>query len=50
MIIDVHGHLVPADLLAAIPKAQGKLPSLRLIEGGPGLALASPEASRRGRS
>jgi aminocarboxymuconate-semialdehyde decarboxylase len=40
MIIDVHGHLVPADLLAAIPKQQSKLPSLRLIEGGPGLALA----------
>jgi len=40
MIIDVHGHLVPADLLAAIPKQRPKLPSLRLIEGGPGLALA----------
>src|SRR5882724_4955740 len=40
MIIDVHGHMVPPEVLAAIPKAQSKLPSLRLIEGGPGLALA----------
>src|SRR2546423_5051323 len=40
MIIDVHGHLVPAELLTEIPKQQSKLPSLRLIEAGPGLALA----------
>jgi aminocarboxymuconate-semialdehyde decarboxylase len=40
MIIDVHGHLVPPDVLVAIPKHQSQLPSLRLIEGGAGLALA----------
>src|SRR5882724_7950711 len=40
MIIDVHGHMVPPEVLAAIPKAQSKLPSLRLIEDGPSLALA----------
>jgi aminocarboxymuconate-semialdehyde decarboxylase len=40
MIIDTHGHLVPADLLAAVRKERARLPSLRLIEDGPGLALA----------
>ena len=32
MIIDVHGHLVPPDLLAAIRKESGRFPALRLIE------------------
>ena len=40
MIIDVHGHLVPPDLLAAIRKERGRFPSLRLIEDGPSLAIA----------
>jgi aminocarboxymuconate-semialdehyde decarboxylase len=40
MIIDVHGHLVPPDLLTTIRKESAKLPSLRLIEDGAGLALA----------
>jgi aminocarboxymuconate-semialdehyde decarboxylase len=40
MIIDVHGHLVPPDLLAAIRKVRGRFPSLRLIEEGGGLAIA----------
>ena len=40
MIIDVHGHLVPPDLLAAIRKDRGRFPSLRLIEDGGSLALA----------
>src|SRR6266566_6945844 len=40
MIIDVHGHLVPPDLLAAIRKEHGRSPSLRLIEDGAGMALA----------
>src|SRR2546430_3749597 len=40
MIIDVHGHLVPPDLLAAIRKEHGRFPSLRLIEDGTGLAIA----------
>jgi aminocarboxymuconate-semialdehyde decarboxylase len=40
MIIDVHGHLVPPDLLAAIRKERGRFPSLRLVEDGGGLALA----------
>ena len=40
MIIDVHGHLVPPDLLAAIRKEHGRFPSLRLVESGGGLALA----------
>jgi hypothetical protein len=39
MIIDVHGHLVPPDLLAAIRRERGRFPSLRL-----------PAASRRVRS
>jgi len=40
MIIDVHGHLVPPDLLTAIRKDRGRFPSLRLIEEGAGLAIA----------
>jgi aminocarboxymuconate-semialdehyde decarboxylase len=39
MIIDVHGHLVPPDLLAAIRKERGRFPSLRLIEDGGALAI-----------
>src|SRR5262245_9843081 len=40
MIIDVHGHLVPPDLLAAIRKERGRFPSLRLIQDGASLAIA----------
>jgi aminocarboxymuconate-semialdehyde decarboxylase len=40
MIIDTHGHLVPADLLATINKERARFPSLRLVEDGPSLALA----------
>jgi aminocarboxymuconate-semialdehyde decarboxylase len=40
MIIDVHGHLVPPALLAAIRKERGRFPSLRLVEEGSGLAIA----------
>ena len=40
MIIDVHGHLVPPDLLAAIRKEGRGFSSLRLVEGGTGLAIA----------
>ena len=40
MIVDVHGHLVPPELLAAIRKEAPRLPSLRLIEEGGSLALA----------
>jgi aminocarboxymuconate-semialdehyde decarboxylase len=40
MIIDVHGHLVPPDLLAAIRKERGRFPSLRPVEEGGGLAIA----------
>src|SRR3954452_21973150 len=40
MIIDVHGHLVPPDLLAAIRKERDRFPSLRLVEEGGGLAIA----------
>ena len=40
MIIDVHGHLVPPDLLAAIRKEHERFPSLRLIEDGASLAIA----------
>jgi aminocarboxymuconate-semialdehyde decarboxylase len=40
MIVDVHGHLMPPDLLAAIRKEAPRLPSLRLIEEGGSLALA----------
>src|SRR5260370_24332859 len=40
MIIDVHGHLVPPDLLATIRKQSGRFASLRLVEDGAGLAIA----------
>jgi aminocarboxymuconate-semialdehyde decarboxylase len=40
MIIDVHGHLVPPDLLAAIRTERGRFASLRLIEDGGSLAIA----------
>ncbi|MGA7490561.1 MAG: amidohydrolase family protein [Xanthobacteraceae bacterium] len=40
MIIDVHGHLVPPDLLAAIRNERGRFSSLRLVEDGGGLAIA----------
>src|SRR3954469_3088694 len=40
MIIDVHGHLVPPDLLATIRKESSRFASLRLVEDGAGLALA----------
>src|SRR5262245_2614388 len=39
MIIDVHGHLVPAELLAAIRRDRAHMPSLRLIEEQGALAL-----------
>jgi aminocarboxymuconate-semialdehyde decarboxylase len=39
MIVDVHGHLVPPELLAAIRAEKGRLPSLRLIDEQGGLAL-----------
>jgi aminocarboxymuconate-semialdehyde decarboxylase len=40
MIIDVHGHLVPPDLVAQIRRDHGRFPSLRLIEQGESVALA----------
>jgi aminocarboxymuconate-semialdehyde decarboxylase len=40
MIIDVHGHLVPPDLLPVIRKEHGRFASLRLIEDGATLAIA----------
>jgi aminocarboxymuconate-semialdehyde decarboxylase len=40
MIIDVHGHLVPPDLLVTIRKERGRFPSLHLVEEGSGLAIA----------
>jgi aminocarboxymuconate-semialdehyde decarboxylase len=40
MIIDVHGHLVPPELLAAIRKESGRFRSLRLIEDVTSLAIA----------
>jgi aminocarboxymuconate-semialdehyde decarboxylase len=40
MIIDVHAHLVPPDLLAAIRKDAAKFPNVRQIEDAHGLALA----------
>jgi aminocarboxymuconate-semialdehyde decarboxylase len=40
MIIDVHGHLVPPDLLAAIRRERGRFTSLRLIEDGGAMAIA----------
>ncbi len=45
MIVDVHGHLVPPDLLAAIRKEAPRLPSLRLIETDGSLALAFGSAT-----
>jgi aminocarboxymuconate-semialdehyde decarboxylase len=39
MIIDVHGHLVPPELLPTIRKERGRFPSLRLVEDG-ALAIA----------
>jgi len=40
MIIDVHAHLAPPDLLAAIVREQAKFPSVRVIEEGGSLAFA----------
>ena len=40
MIVDVHGHLVPTDFVAAVRKERGRFPSLRAIEDGGKLALA----------
>jgi aminocarboxymuconate-semialdehyde decarboxylase len=40
MIIDVHGHLVPPDLLATIRKGLERFPSLRLVEDARGTAIA----------
>jgi aminocarboxymuconate-semialdehyde decarboxylase len=40
MIVDVHGHLVPPDLLAAIRNQARRIASLRLIESGSSLAIA----------
>jgi aminocarboxymuconate-semialdehyde decarboxylase len=39
MIIDTHGHLIPPEFLTLIRKEKSRLPSLRLIEEGGGLAL-----------
>jgi aminocarboxymuconate-semialdehyde decarboxylase len=40
VIIDVHGHLVPPDLLNTIRKEAAKFPSLRVVEDPAGLSLA----------
>ncbi len=40
MIVDCHGHLVPAELLAAVRKNAAKFPHLRLIEDGGSLAFS----------
>ncbi|MFL6798657.1 MAG: amidohydrolase family protein [Xanthobacteraceae bacterium] len=40
MIVDVHGHLVPPELLEAIRKFRARFASVRLVEDGPTLALA----------
>src|SRR5262245_53585783 len=40
MIVDVHGHPLPPDLLAAIRKEAPRLPSLRRIGEGGARALA----------
>lgn len=40
MIVDAHGHLVPPALLELIRKEQRRFPSLRLVEGDAGLAIA----------
>jgi aminocarboxymuconate-semialdehyde decarboxylase len=48
MIIDVHGHLVPPDLVAQIRKEHGRFPSLRVIgeDGNVALAFAGGKPSR----
>src|SRR5712692_5400681 len=47
MIIDVHGHLVPPDLLAAIRRERGRFASLRLVEDASlALAFAGSKPSR----
>jgi aminocarboxymuconate-semialdehyde decarboxylase len=48
MIIDVHGHLVPPELVVAIRKERGQFPSLRMIDDGGklGLAFAGGKPSR----
>jgi hypothetical protein len=50
MIIDVHGHLVPPDLLAAIRKEGRGFPSLRLTRTAPPWRSPLPAASHRGQS
>jgi aminocarboxymuconate-semialdehyde decarboxylase len=40
MIIDVHAHLAPPDLLAAIVREQAKFPSVRVIDEDGSLAFA----------
>jgi aminocarboxymuconate-semialdehyde decarboxylase len=40
MIVDTHGHLVPPDLLTTVHRETVRMPSLRVIEEGGGLALA----------
>ena len=40
MIVDVHGHFVPSDFVAAIRKERARFTSVRLIEDGGKLALA----------
>jgi aminocarboxymuconate-semialdehyde decarboxylase len=44
MIIDTHGHLIPPDLLVTVHKETVRMPSLRIIEEGGGLALAFGKA------
>jgi aminocarboxymuconate-semialdehyde decarboxylase len=48
MIIDVHGHLVPPDVLAVIRRQAGRFASLRLIEddGSVAIAFAGGKPSR----
>jgi aminocarboxymuconate-semialdehyde decarboxylase len=41
MVIDVHGHLVPPDLLATIRGEWRRFASLRLVEDGATLASGS---------
>jgi hypothetical protein len=50
MIIDVHGHFVPRDPLAAIRKEGRGFPSLRLIDDGGNLAIALLAESGHGRT
>ena len=40
MIIDVHGHLVPPELVVQIRRDHGRFPSLRMVEQGESVALA----------